>query len=136
MINSSVFIDMDPKFNTKRTIWTIFRANLSYRFYGIYRFKCLLSNRFYRRSINQFFFINGNDNGHLSTSAGARPNDDVNFQFFFQKIRGPARAEEHCDDALSRFCLSCSAYHHHNSWLCNSLQQPTFRCQVRPQTMY
>ena len=48
-----------------------FSVYLSYRFYRIYRFKWHLSNRFYRCSINRFFFIDRNDKGHLSTSAGA-----------------------------------------------------------------
>ena len=54
-----------------RAYFSHFRAYLLYRFYRIYRFKWLLSNRFYRRSINWFFFIDRSDNGHLSTSAGA-----------------------------------------------------------------
>ena len=47
-----------------------FRAYLSYRFYRIFRFKWLLSNRFYRASINWLPLTIQNVTDHLSVSAG------------------------------------------------------------------
>ena len=46
-------------------------SNLLYCFYQIYRFKWLLSNRFYRASINRLPLTVQNDTDHLSVSAGA-----------------------------------------------------------------
>ena len=54
----------------KRTFLSLY---LSFSFiepYRIYRFNPHLSNHFCRASINQFLFIDRNDKGHLSVSAG------------------------------------------------------------------
>ena len=51
----------------------LFKAFLPFSFfvpYRFYHFEAHLSNHFYRPSINWFFFIDQNDKGHLSVSAG------------------------------------------------------------------
>ena len=57
--------------------WSVWVANKSEKMfsfivqYRFYRFEAHLLNHFYWPSMNQFFFIDQNDKGHLSVSAGA-----------------------------------------------------------------